>query len=259
MAAGIPKEKSVELLTTYGEMLKLGIAINDFDYMRGVRELEKIRTPASISALGVLHAVAGRFSKAEQLFESAVNEINDPHSVAINYCVVLEVTGNMAKLRDKIYEFAERFETKTFTKMAYSIAYRTGDRDALEMFMDKHIKLLSEDEGRTMAEKHKLELLGEVDDAYNTSGCTKEQFFLLASITQNVCKEFSVKTGRVEVSKNNNMSYVIDLHDIDPKIIAQMNYVLAERICMEEALDNCSLTARFSPFRELHTGVSYGG
>lgn len=257
MAAGIPLEKSVELLQTYGNMLTLGMSINEMDYMRAVRDLEKFQTANAISALGILHAVAGKVSKANRFFEDSLDTTNDSPTVAINYCFMLQATGQFDSLRVKIYEYAEKFQTKSLTRMAYSSAYRFGDREGLERFMNMHIKLLSEDEGREMAEKHKLELISELDDAYKSSGCTPEQFYLLATILHNISREFSAISGRAEVSKNGNNCYVIDIPNKDPKAIAEMNYALAERVCLEERLDDCELIARFSPVRELHTGVSY--
>ncbi|MFS7251242.1 hypothetical protein AB6869_09995 [Rahnella rivi] len=257
MAAGIPLEKSVQLLETYGDMLTLGMSINDIDYMRAVKELEQFQTANAVSALGILYAVAGKIPKANKFFEESLDLTNDSAIVAINHCFMLQATGQFDILRGKIFAYAERFQTKNLTRLAYSSAYRFGDREALERFMDMHIKLLSEDEGRIMAEEHKLELLEELDDAYASSGCTKEQFYLLASILQKVSKEFSALNGRAEVSKNGNNCYIVDIKNKDPKTIAEMNYTLAERVCMEELLDNCELIGRFSPPRELHTGVSY--
>lgn len=108
-----------------------------------------------------------------------------------------------------------------------------------------------------MAEKHKDELISELKSAYETTGCTNEQFALLSSIVFKVSQDFSADLGRFEASRNDNMAYVMEVKNKDPKSIAEMNFSLAEAICMEERLDNCKLTARFSPVRILHTGVSY--
>ncbi|HDL6968771.1 TPA: hypothetical protein PXM11_001877 [Yersinia enterocolitica] len=257
MAAGIPLEKAVELLETYGEMLSSGSSINEMDYMRAAKEIGQFKTANAVSALGILHAVAGKIAKANKFFEESLESTDDAASVAMNYCFMLQTTGQSDLLHEKTFYFAEKFQTKLLTKIAYSTAYRFGDREALERFMDMHIKLLSEDEGRDMAVKHKIELVNELDDAYKTSGCTKEQFYLLAKIVHDISNEFGASNGRFEVSKNSNNCYVVDILNKDPKSIAEMNYALAERICMEDRLDDCELIARFSPVRELHTGVSY--
>lgn len=257
MAASIPQEKSVELLQIYGDMLQLGISINDMDYMRGVKELEKYSTVNSCSALGMLHAIAGKKEKANAVFQRALIAHNDS-SLAVNYCYMLDKTGQQDLLGQEIYRIANHFETKKFTKMAYSYAYRFGDRRALAEFMDKHIRLLSEEEGRAMAEKHKHELLSELNDAYESTGCSERQFRLITNLTLSVIKQYGAKAGRVEVSRNGNRSYVIDILDKEPSLIAEMNFSLAESICAEDELDDCELTARFSTFRDLHTGVSYG-
>lgn len=257
MAAGIPQEKSVELLKTYGDMLYLGMSINDIDFMRGVRELDKIGSSNSVSALGFLYAIAGKLDKSNKIFLDALSATEDS-SIALNHLFMLENTLQFDVFREYIYEYASIYETKKFTKIAYSHAYRFGDREPLITFMDKHIKLLSKEEGRDMAEKHKLELISELDDAYATTGCTHEHFILLAKITSSVIKDYAATTGKIEVSKHSNGSYVIDIKNKTPSIIAEMNYSLAEKICSEDKLDDCELTARFSPERNLHTGVSYG-
>lgn len=256
MAAGIPKEKSLQLIEKYGDMLRDGLSLNDIEYMRAVRELEQVYSSNSVSALGILHALAGKTDKADKLFESEVWRTDNPQAVALNHCFMLQYTGRFERVRQLSYIYADRFESKKFSRMAYSHAYRYGDREALENYMDMHIKLLSEEEGRSMAEKHKFELISEVDDAYS-SGCTKEQFFLLASLTHEVIQDYSAKAGRIEVSKNGSNSYIVDIYEKNSNEIARMNFSLAEKICMDERLDTCELTARFSSERKLHTGVSY--
>lgn len=53
---------------------------------------------------------------------------------------------------------------QNFSHNAYSWAYRCGEREQLEFYMEEHIKLLSESEGRSNAMKHKEELLAEMDN-----------------------------------------------------------------------------------------------
>lgn len=257
MAALIPQEKSAELIRTYGDMLQLGISISEMDYMRGVRELEKLDSVNSCSALGFLHAIAGKSNKANSVFERGLITHNDD-SLAVNYCYMLDKTSQYDLLGEVVYLMANRFETKGFTKMAYSYAYRFGDREALVEYMDKHIRLLSDAEGRDKAEKHKHELLSELNDAYENTRCTKKQLQLISKITHAVINKHGAKAGRIEVSRNGSKSYVIDIMDKDANSIADMNFCLANAICAEDELDGCELTARFSPFRDLHTGVSYG-
>lgn len=257
MAALIPQEKSVELVRTYGDMLQLGLSVSEMDYMRGVRELEKLNSSNSCSALGFLHAIAGKLHKANCVFERALLSHNDD-SLAINYCYMLDKTLQFELLGEVVYLMTKRFATKGFTKMAYAYAYRTGDREALLKYMDKHIKLLSDSESRSMAEKHKHELLSELNDAYDNTGCSQKQLKLISKLADTVTKEYGARAGRIEVSRNGSKSYVIDIMDKDPILISEMNFRLANVICAEDELDDCELTARFSPFRDLHTGVSYG-
>lgn len=257
MAALIPQEKSVELLRTYGDMLQLGISVTEWDYARGIKELAKISSANSISALGFLHAIYGKLEKANAAFERGLVSFNDD-SLAINYCYMLDKTAQYEVLGSVLFSMAKRFETKEMTKMAYSYAYRFGDREALVEHMDSHIKLLSDDEGRDMAEKHKIELLSELNDAYENTGCSEAQLRLISRISHSVLKEYAAKAGRIEVSRNGSRSYVIDIMDKDAAVIANMNFSLAEAICSEEQLDGCELTARFSPYRDLQEGVSYG-
>ncbi|WP_449575969.1 hypothetical protein [Lelliottia nimipressuralis] len=256
MAAGIPQEKAVEQLQMYAEMLRSGATILELDYRRAKRDLEGTKTINSISALGILHAVAGFEDRSIELFENALSELNDI-ILARNFVFVLEVTHNDEVLFEHAYSIAERFGGKQFTEVAYSIAYRFGDIDNTIKFIDLHNKLLSEDEGRSMAEKHKDELISELEDAYRSSGCSSNQFELLARIISRVIKTHSAETGLFEVTRNGSASYVIDVINKSAVEIAEMNFYLAEEVCAEPDLDDCRLTARFSAERQLHTGVSY--
>lgn len=256
MTAGIPKERSIELLKMFGDMLISKTPIIEMDYWRYAKELEKIGSADAMSALGILHAVAGQIEKSSEVFEKALENFDDP-TIAHNYCFVLNKTNQNELHFAKVYEFADRFATKRLTYIAYNFAYRFGDVDALVKYMDQHIKLLSVEEGRELAEKHKAELLEELSYAYQESGCSKEQFHLIAHIMWNIVQRYDADTGLVSVSNQHSRAYVLDILDLEPKKIAEMNYSLAEAICMEPLLDDCELVARFSPKRELHTGVTY--
>ncbi len=52
MAAGIPKEKSVEYIEMFAEMLSTGATLDDISYRRFLREIEQITSPFSATALG---------------------------------------------------------------------------------------------------------------------------------------------------------------------------------------------------------------
>lgn len=256
MAAGIPKEKSVEYIEMFGDMLKTGATLNEMSYHRFLREIGKVRSPFSATALGILHAVVGKFDKSNAVFAEACKEYNDV-SIAYNHLVTLRLTWQDRLLKDKAYEYSDRHESKKLSMMAYSYAYRFGDREALLKYMDRHIRLLSNEEGRELAEKHKEELISELTEAYQSSSCTQEQFETLALIISRVAKEFNAEMGLVEVSRKGSTCYVADIKNKDPRTIAEMNYALAEAVCGEPALDDCNLIGRFSPQRELHVGVSY--
>lgn len=256
MAAGIPKERSVELIEMFGDMLCSDVSIIEIDYWRFARELERIDTANAKNALGLLHAVAGKFDKSFEVYESAL-ELHDEPSLAHNYCFVIEKSGDIELLRSKAYEYADRFGSKRLTSMAYNFAYQFGQRDKLVKYIDQHIKLLSEDEGRSLAEKHKTELLAELDLAYSGSGCTEQQFQTLAGIMMRITINHDAKPSLVEASRSQSRSIVLDIINKDPKTIAKMNFELAEAVCMEPILDGCELIGRFSPKRDLNTGVSY--
>lgn len=52
MAGCVPKEKAGELIELYGDMLEAGTPINELEYRRAVRDLEKENTANAVSALG---------------------------------------------------------------------------------------------------------------------------------------------------------------------------------------------------------------
>lgn len=103
--------------------------------------------------------------------------------------------------------------------------------------------------------KHKEELLAEMDNFYNATQCSKEQVQTLASIIWTLLSEYKATTGFVQLSGSG--CYVVDIKNLEPKAIAKMNFDLADRVCAESSLDDCSLLARFSSPRQLHSGVSY--
>ncbi|XGI80011.1 hypothetical protein ACED16_24335 [Enterobacter hormaechei] len=256
MATGVPQEKATQHLELYGNMLLEGIAIDEFSYRRGVRELERQNSSICVSALGFLHGLYGEIDQAIAVFEEA-----DPFhdvTVATNLCFMLRHTGCINRLYQYAYDLADAHQTKALTASAYSMAYRFGDRDRLEHYFDMHIKLLSEDENRSEAEIHKQELLTEINNAYSVSGCSQNQFELLARVIWSLTEKHRLIPGTVELNSTFNTCYVIEIYNQNPESIARLNWELAEAVCNHDALDDCDVVARFSPTRQLHVGVSYG-
>ncbi|EBI3645359.1 hypothetical protein D0065_08030 [Salmonella enterica] len=256
MAAGIPEEKSVELIKVFENMLKSRTTFNEFSYHRFLREIGKVSSPNSVSALGLFYAVAGDLDKSNSTFDEACHEYNHI-SVCFNHLMALRRTGQASLLKNKSYEYADRYESKELSVIAYTYAYWFGDREGVMRYMDRHIRLLSAKEGRELAEKQKEELLSELSDAYETSGCSEDQFERLALLIFQVAKNFDADIYRIEASKNGNSCYIADINNKDPKTIAEMNYALAEVVCSDPVLDDCNLIGRFSPQRQLHGGAGY--
>lgn len=256
MAAGVPQEKATQFLELYGNMLLEGIAIDEFSYKRGVRELERQNTSTSVSALGFLHGLYGDTERAVAVFET-VDLLRDVVA-ATNFCFMLRHTGCVNRLHEYAFKLADAHQTKALTVGAYSMAYRYGDRARLEHYFDMHIKLLSEDENRSDAEIHKQELLSELDNIYSASGCSRSQFELLAKVIWTITEKHHLSSGTVELSSGVGNCYVVDIANKTPEYLASLNWELAEAICSQDALDDCEIVARFSPSRQLHVGVSYG-
>ncbi|MBH2957565.1 hypothetical protein I5L45_02045 [Serratia marcescens] len=247
MASPTPQLKSSKLIQELGEMLRLGETLDELSYRRIVRELECDETVNGISALGFAHAAAGKIEKAIDLFEWAT-QFNE-QSIALNFCYVLHVSGFHQRYQEVIFPFADKFGTKGLTISAAGEAYTQGDAELFEHYMNKHISLLSEDEGRSFAMEYKDRIKQEIADAYSSTNCTGEQFRLLNKVIHQVLSKYNAQTVLTEVSHNGAGCYVVDIKDKSPREIAEMNYKLAELICMEELLDDCSLIARFSPDR----------
>ncbi len=256
MAAGVPQEKATQFIELYGNMLLEGIAIDEFSYKRGVRELERQNTSTSVSALGFLHGLYGDVERAIAVFQAA-DPLRDV-TVATNFCFMLRHTGCVNQLHHYVFELADAHQTKVLTVGAYSMAYRFGDRAKLEHYFDMHVKLLSEDENRSEAIIHKQELLSELDRTFSLSGCSRDQFELLAKVIWTLTEKHRLTSGTVELSSGVSTCYVVDIPNKNPEFIAKLNWELAEAICSQSALDDCDIVARFSPSRQLHVGVSYG-
>lgn len=260
MASGTPKEKSVEFIKMYGDMLVSGIRITDeVMYRRSIREIEREGLPSenSACALAFLHAIAGKKEKAHLLFIESYDHFKSQR-IANNHIVMLHMTGMHELEWNYSCKYADELVTKKLTRHAYSHSYRFGSMDKLVKYFDKHISLLSVEEGRDMAELHKDELISELSDAYQTSGCSEEQFLALVRVVLSVAEKFDAQIGAVEASCNSNSCYTTEIKNKSPKDIAAMNFALAEAVCDEPNLDDCALIARYSPVRKLHAGVSYG-
>lgn len=63
MATGIPGEKSAEFIVVLGSMLKSRATFNELSYRRFLREIGKVNSANSASALGLFYAVAGELDK----------------------------------------------------------------------------------------------------------------------------------------------------------------------------------------------------
>lgn len=257
MATGIPGEKSAEFIVVLGSMLKSRATFNELSYRRFLREIGKVNSANSASALGLFYAVAGELDKSNAIFDEACYKYAD-NSVCKNHLIALGYTGQTNLLKNKSYEYADRYESKELSMIAYTYAYWFGDREGVIRYMDKHIRLLSAEEGRELAEKQKEELLSDLNDAYEASGCSEEQFEKLALIIFQVANNFDADIFRIEAGRKGNSCYVADINNKDPKTIAKMNSTLAEAVCNEPMLDDCNLIGRFSPQRQLHGDIGYG-
>ena len=253
MAAGIPLEKAKEYLEQFNALLLEQEVLDPFTEKRVREELSASPTPATNIALSYLDAITGKVESALRYLRVSL-EVNDVN-LAMHYHHILLNTFSYNELREACIPLAKKYPTKIFSHNAYSWAYRYGEREQLEFYMKEHIKLLSESEGRSNAMKHKEELLAEMDNFYSTTQCSKEQFQTLASIIWALLSEYKAATGFIQLSGSG--CYIVDVKNLEPKAIAKMNFELADRVCAESKLDDCSLLARFSSPRLLHTGVSY--
>ncbi|EQB4675863.1 hypothetical protein ACU60M_03400 [Klebsiella aerogenes] len=253
MAAGIPLEKAQKYAEQFNALLLAHEGIDPFTEKRIREELSGSPTPATNIALCYLDAITGKLENALRYLRLCL-EVDDV-TLAMHYHHILLQTFSYTELSDVCVLLADKYRTKIFSYNAYSWAYRFGEREQLEFYMEEHIRLLSESEGRSKAMKHKEELLAEMDSFYSATHCTKHEFHTLASIIWELLSEYKAMTGFIQLSGSG--CYVVDINNLDPKAIAKMNFDLADRVCAEAALDDCSLLARFSSPRQLHTGVSY--
>ena len=253
MAAGIPLEKAQAYIDQLNTLLMEQKSIDAFTERKIRAELSAAPTHATNVALSYLDAITGKMESALSYLRLCL-DVND-FNLARHYHHVLLTTFNYNELRSACYKLAVKYPTKMFSHNAYSWAYRYGEREKLEHFIEEHIKLLSESEGRSNAMKHKEELLAEMESFYKETNCSKDQFQILASIIWKLLSDHKAATGFVHLSGSG--CYIVDIKNLDSKKIAQMNFELADKVCADERLDECSLLARFSSPRQLHTGVSY--
>ncbi|HEG2053466.1 TPA: hypothetical protein SCS19_003424 [Enterobacter kobei] len=253
MAAGIPLEKAKEYVEQFNALLLDQEGLDPFTEKKIREELSASPTPVTNIALSYLDAITGKIDSALRYLRVSL-DVNDV-SLAMHYHHILLNTFSYNELKEVCVPLANKYRTKIFSHNAYSWAYRYGEREQLDFYMEQHIKLLSEEEGRSNAMKHKEELLAEMDNFYNATQCSKEQFQTLASIIWGLMSDYKAMAGFVQLSESG--CYVVDIKNLEPKAIAKMNFDLADRVCAESKLDDCSMLARFTSPRQLHTGVSY--
>jgi len=257
MAAGIPLEKAQQYVEDFKALLDANESIDAFTEKKLRAELSSINTPQTNLALSYLDVITNKKESGLKFLRLCLDASVKDFGLATHYHHVLLATKSYSEMRSVAYKLAEKYPSKMFSHIAFSWAYRYGDRQELERFIDEHIKLLSEDEGREDAMKHKDELLSEMDAIYDSSKCSQDEFHVFASIIWSVLSDFNASTGFVQLSGRSGGAYVVDVKNLDSKTIAKMNFELADRICDEEKLDSSSLVARFSSPRKLHEGVSY--
>lgn len=257
MSAGIPLEKAQQYVEDLKAMLDANETLDAFTEKKWRAELSSTNTTLTNLALAYLDVLTNKKESGLKFFRLCLDASIKDFGLATHYHHVLLATKSYSEMRRVAYTLAEKYPSKMFSHVAYSWAYRYGERQELERFIDEHIKLLSEDEGRGDAVKHKDELLSEMDAIYDSSRCSRVQFHALASIIWSVLSDYKANTGFVQLSGRSGGAYVVDVKNLDSKTIAKMNFELADRICDDEQLDGSPLVARFSSPRKLHAGVSY--
>lgn len=257
MSAGIPLEKAQQYVKDLKAMLDANETLDAFTERTWRAELSSTNTTLTNLALAYLDVLTNKKEAGLRFFRLCLDASIRDFGLATHYHHVLLATKSYSEMRKVAYMLAEKYPSKMFSYLAYSWAYRYGERHELERFIDEHIKLLSESEGREDAMKHKEELLSELDAIYDSSKCSRGQFQAFASIIWSVLSDYNANTGFVQLSGRSGGAYVVDVKNLDSKTIAKMNFELADRICDEEQLDGSPLVARFSSPRKLNVGVSY--
>lgn len=88
-------------------------------------------------------ATTGIRDKSNSTFDEACHEYNHI-SVCFNHLMALRRTGQVSLLKNKSYEYADRYESKELSVIAYTYAYWFGDREGVMRYMDRHIRLLTD-------------------------------------------------------------------------------------------------------------------
>ncbi|CNF48515.1 hypothetical protein [Yersinia mollaretii] len=244
-------ERFDELLEKYHAKLE----IDEIHFHTIKNEMKGINSPQAIATMALAYATFDKLDMAIESMESWLQyaDVN----FATLYCSLLFRNQDFKKIHSVIYDFADKYSSKWLTFNAASFAYSFGYTSLCGEFMDKHIRLISDDEGRDMAVKHKEDVLNDLYSAYEKSGCTPAQFELIGLIAHKIMGQYSMPSSKVEVSGRNGGDYVIDIDTKDADMVVEMNKKLAEAICLEDGLDGCNLIARFTPDRNQKPGVAY--
>lgn len=250
-----PKLKSQERFEQLLDVFHSDSDLDDVTFRIILREVKSKPTAINRAVEGLAYVAKGKHSQGIAILEELIPSGDANHAKL--FCHILFKTSNLEKLDQCIYDLADKFQTKWLTFNAASVAYLLGRLSICAEYMDKHIKLLSDDEGREEAKVFKAEAIEDLSGAYQASECTSAQLKSLGLLVDKVLRIYPHSACRAEVSGKSGGSYVVEVMEVSPEQIAAMNARLADEICSDESLDSCKVVARFSPDRKPYGGAKY--
>lgn len=247
--------KCTEHFDKLKQLIILDEQLDLFSFRVICNDCRKINDLFSITVLAMAHFLVGKTEEAQKLFEDNFYRMDS--IFAHNYIILLANMHEYEKRRKAAFELADKYPSKVLTMIAANEAYALGKISLYEKFMDSHIKLLSEEEGRSDAMRHKEDMVNELDSFYRESGCTSQQFELVGTMMNVVLAKHKVAPVSCDVGASFGGSYVIDVKSKFNNKVLAMNNDLAEMVCDNPLMEGCNIVARFSPDRNAIQGAKY--
>lgn len=250
----IPKLKAEECYDNLLDIIERNETLDLWTFRGVLADYDNNKSVLGRLVVGMAYIAKGQHDTGFEIIEQLQNTSDE---IAQLYCKLLSKFVRLEQLDKCIYQLAERFPGKWFSYKAGGTAYLTGRLSLCSEFFGKHVKMLSEEEDREKAELFREEAIEDMDSAYKASGCSSEQYREIGYAVGRVIAAFSLATFKASISGAHGGSYIVELLNVTPSQVAQMNMMLADEICSIDLLDDCNLIARFSVERPDGKGATY--
>ncbi|CDH24369.1 hypothetical protein [Xenorhabdus bovienii] len=240
-----PQHSIDEALKDLIEKLNKKQSINDFEYFRLLQQAKKGNALINTLTEGVVNIVYGKIDDGLSIIKPYIFA-GDLYYATL-YSQSLFAFHKAEELLNVIFKLSDQYNSsKLLSFQAYSVATNIGNIELMDKYMDRHLSLLSQDEGKddalTLAESHDRD----IHKIYEMNLCSQEQFKRLFLYTEGILNTYPRMPTKHAICSDDDLGYLVELEGVASKVIVEMNNLLAEKVCSDEEMDSCELIARFA-------------